>query len=253
MGLFDIFKGGGEKKNAAPKKKKEVSSSAVVSKYAARAADKRAQNYDRAEALVALAEIGSSDAAAALLRRFTFTIDPSITDQEEKDVAAQGILAAGKEAIVPIREFSERAESLSWPMRMLRDIMTEDELVEELCDWLDRWDTEYAKFVDPKIQLLVALEEHKHPRIREAVEPFLEDVNETARFHAISALFYQDNEEVAAAILAVLPEEESFRVKNKIADGFVTKGWAVPKDLVEQTAKGLPPSYRIDDGKIRKA
>ncbi len=251
MGFFDIFKGGSEKKMTP--KKKEVSSSAVVNKYAARAADKRAQNYDRAEALVALAELGSSDAAAALLRRFTFTLDPSITDQEEKDVAAQGILAAGKEAIIPIREFSEKAESLSWPMRMLKEIMTEDELVEELCDWLDRWDTEYAKFVDPKIQLLVALEEHKHPRIREAVEPFLEDVNETARFHAISALFHQDDEETAAAILAVLPEEESFRVKNKVADGFASRGWTIPKDMIEQTAKALPPAYRIDGDKIRKS
>ncbi|HEX7663813.1 MAG TPA: HEAT repeat domain-containing protein [Polyangiaceae bacterium] len=249
MGFFDIFKGGGgEKKSGA---KKEVSSNNAVSKYGDRAADKRAQNYDRAEALVALAEVGSADAAEALLRRFTFKIDPSITDQEEKEVAAQGILAAGKDAIVPIREFSEKAESLAWPMRILKEIVSEDEFVEEICGWLDRWDTEYSKFVDPKIQLLVELEEHKHAKIRETVEPFLEDVNETARFHAIAALFHQDEEDVAGAILAILPDEESFRVKNKIADGFIAKGWSVPADS-QDAIKALPPAYEVADGKIKK-
>ena len=72
------------------------------------AGDKHAQNYDRIEAIEALARVANGEAAAALLKRFTFHIDPSITDQEEKDAAVRGILAARESAIEPIRTFCLR-------------------------------------------------------------------------------------------------------------------------------------------------
>ena len=85
------------------------------------------------------------------------------------------------------------------------------------------------------------------------MEPLLEDVNETARFHAACALFHQEDAAAAAAIVRILPDEESFRVKNKIADSMATRGWIVPADQRDATAKALPPAYSIDkDGKIRK-
>jgi len=257
MGFFDLFKGGDKasdgKSGAAAKAKKEISANAVVAKFADRAADKRAQNYDRSEALVMLAEVGTADSAAALLKRFTFKIDPSITDQEEKDVAAQGVVGAGRDAIEPIRKFSEKADSLSWPMKILKELVDEKEFVEELMSWLERWDIEYSKFIDPKIQLLVELEEHTHPDIRAAVEPFLDDVNETARFHAAAAIFHQEDASATAALVRILPEEESFRVKNKIAEGLLARGWVIPEDLREATRKALPPGFTIDgDGKLKK-
>ena len=50
MGLFDLFKSGGGKGDKADKK------SNAAAKWAERAGDKRAQNYDRQEAIQALAE-----------------------------------------------------------------------------------------------------------------------------------------------------------------------------------------------------
>ncbi|MEO6418766.1 MAG: HEAT repeat domain-containing protein, partial [Polyangiaceae bacterium] len=163
MGFFDLFKGGKDK----PVEEKRASAAA---KWAAVARDKRAQNYDRQEALVTLAGMETSDAAAALLRRFDFHMDPSITDQEEKQIAFEGVIAAGENAVEPVRAYAAKAESLAWPMKILKQLLEEDAYVEELVSWLARWDVEYAKFVDPKIQLLVALEDHKNPLIRSAVE-----------------------------------------------------------------------------------
>src|SRR6185312_15521891 len=108
MGLFDRFKGA--------KKDEKVNPAA---KWAEAAGNKRAQNYDRQEALAALAAMGTPEAATALLKRFTFHMDPSITDQEEKEMAFNGILKAGNDAIEPVRTFVARAESLAWPMRVL--------------------------------------------------------------------------------------------------------------------------------------
>jgi hypothetical protein len=250
MGLFDLFKGGGRKPPGGDKGEKGKSSPAA--KHAEKAGDKRAQNYDRQEAIQALAAMGTAEAAAALLRRFTFVIDPSITDQDEKDAAFAGVLRAGREAIEPVRAFAAKAESLAWPMKILTELLSDEEYVEELLLWLSRWDTEYAKFIDPKIQLLVALEDYKHPKIKSAVLPFLEDVNEPARYHAVLTTLAQDDAESIPALLKVMLDEESVRVRNKIADGFIAREWIVPEDMRDRVRKALPAGFGIDaQGKMK--
>ena len=235
MGLFDFFKSG-DRKQGKP---------SPAAKWAERI-DKRAQNYDRQEAITALAEMGTPDAVEALLRRFTFHIDPSITDQEEKDSAFRGILRAGPAALEPVRAFAGRAESLAWPMKIAHELLPGPEYVEEILRWLSRWDTEYSKFVDPKVQLITALEEHRHPGIRAEVERFLEDVNEPARFHAVSTLVAQEDEAAAPALCRVLADEESVRVRTRAAEGLAAHGWVVPADLREAVAAALPATMTLD-------
>src|SRR5690606_25078941 len=155
------------------------------------AADKRAQTYDRVEAIHALAEMKTPEAAAALLKRFSFVIDPSITDAEEKELAFRGILAAGKDVVPAVVEFCTKAEALTWPLKVLKELLDEEEYRDELLDLLERFDTEYARNVEPKIQLVQALEEVVHEDVRESVERFFEDVNETVRFHAVQTTFAQ--------------------------------------------------------------
>jgi hypothetical protein len=246
MGLFDLFKGGGKKSKEAAEEPNAAATAAA--KWAEKAADKRAQNYDRQEAIAELAEMGTPEAAAALLKRFTFNIDPSITDQQEKDGAYQGVLAAGQSAVPAIRIFSAKAESLAWPIKLLKELLAEEAYVEELLLWLDRWDTEYAKFIDPKLQLLAALEEFKDPAILPKVLPFLEDVNGEARYFAVGSILAQEGDTAILPLLAALEQEESLRVKNRILDGFVSHGWVVPEDDRSKTRKALPPEYNIDAG-----
>jgi hypothetical protein len=242
MGLFDLFKSKSDKGGDKPHKGK----SNPADKWAEKAGDKRAQNYDRQEALAALAEMRTPEAAAALLKRFTFNMEPSITDQEEKEVAFQGVLAAGADAVEPVRAFAAKAQSLAWPMKILKELLARDKYVAELVLWLSKWDTEYAKFIDPKIQLLKELEEYKTPEIREAVEPFLEDANEEARYHAVATTLVQAEEASLEPLLETLANEESFRVKNKICDGLAVRGWVVAEDQRHAVRKTLPPGYVID-------
>jgi hypothetical protein len=239
MGLFDRFKSNAPKQSPAAKWADRV--------------EKRAQNYDRQEAIQALAEMGSRDAAEVLLKRFTFHSDPSITDQEEKEAAFRGILRAGQEAVEPVRAHATKAESLAWPMKIMKELLPGEAYVEELLRWLERWDTEYAKFVDPKVQILAELEEHRHPRIRDAVERYLEDVNEPARFHAVSTLLAQDDPSAAPALARLLADEESVRIRNRIADGLLTRAWPLPEESRAGVRSMLPPPYALDaSGKIVK-
>jgi hypothetical protein len=249
MGFFDLFKG-----NKGKEKSGEAGADAkAAAKWAERAADKRAQNYDRQEAITELAGMGTPEAAAALLKRFNFVMDPSITDAEEKQLAFEGVLKAGKGAIAPVRAYAAKAESLAWPMKILKELVSEEEFVDELCSWLERWDTEYAKFIDPKLQLLVALEDFKSPKIGETVAPFLEDVNEPARFHAVATTLAQADEACVPALVEVLVDEESLRIKNKILAGISAQGWSIPDDLREDTRKAMPGGWGVDaNGRITK-
>jgi HEAT repeat protein len=247
MGLFDRLKGGGKKGDDKARPK-----ASPAARWAERI-EKRAQNYDRQEAIEALAELGSAEAAEILLKRFTFIIDPSITDQDEKEAAFRGILKAGKDAIEPVRAFAARAESLAWPMKILKELVDEGELVGELLQWLSRWDTEYSKFIDPKLQILVALEDHRRPEIAGGVVRFLGDVNEAVRFHASATVLAQDDSRVLPAIADMLADEESTRVKAKVADGLAARAWTIPEDRRDVVRRALPAGYAMDSaGRVLK-
>ena len=141
-----------------------------------------------------------------------------------------------------VTDFYERSGAGSW-----------EEYAEELLQWLSRWDTEYAKFIDPKIQLLTALEEHHHPRLREEVERFLEDVNEPARFHAAATLLAHGDAEALPALVKLLLDEESVRVRTKVAEGLGARAWRIPDADRAAVRKVLPPPFTVDaDGRVLK-
>lgn len=247
MGLFDFFKG-------KPAKTGNTERPRPGDKNVARYADaisKKAQNYDRQEAIEALAKIGSAEAAAALLKRYSFVVDPGITDQEEKETAFRGIVAAGKDALPAIREYCARAESITWPLRMMREMLTEEAYVGEILAMLEKWDTEYARNADPKLQLINALEEVKDGRIVGAVTRFLEDVHEPTRFHAVSTLLTQDAEEAAGSLARALVREEANRTINKITEGLAARGWVIPEADRAGVDDKLSRGHRLsEDGRV---
>ncbi len=241
MGLFDLFKSKSKDTSAGEKKKPSA-----AAKWAETCGSKRAQPYDRQEAIQELSRLKTAEAAEALLKRFTFATEPSITDQEEKQLAFEGIVAVGKDAVEPVRAFAAKAEGLNWPMRILKEVLDEEELVDELIVWLGKWDTEYAKFIDPKLQLLEELGDHVDPKIREAVEPFLEDVNEPARFNATAAVLAQKDVASLDPLIRMLLDEESVRIRTKVAEGVAALGWEIPEEQRDAVRKVLPPQFGVN-------
>lgn len=278
MGLLDFFKRSDNKVEKLGQKPPQVRRE--VARFADTAANKRAQNYDRQEAIAGLADLAQPlvnaaelektekgraqleehektrvEAAGALLKRFNFVLDPTITDQEEKQLAFEGIQAVGAMVLEPLRKYAAKAESLSWPIKILKNALDGDEeaFVGELLSWLSKWDTEYAKFVDPKVQLLVELEEHKDPRILDATKDFLLDVNETSRFHAVGVALAQEDDAALPLLIDMFVDEESLRIRNRVCEGFIPRGWAVPDERRAEMRKFLPGEYTIDgEGKIHR-
>lgn len=229
MGLFDFL----SKKGAQT----------PVQKLAVKAADKRGMAPDRWEALQALAKIDSEEAVYALLNRFTFYVDPSITDQEEKDSVFEAVVAKGATAVEPLKRFIRRSESLSWPLKMLDRVLPSEDVVVILVELLSSMDTEYERDPTRKLQLLAEFEMRRGPTVLPAVLPFLGDVNETARFHAVNAIFAQDDAEQAKdALLEALYKEDSMRTKSRLLEGLALRGWAVDAARVGR----LPDGYALD-------
>jgi hypothetical protein len=215
-------------------------------KLAERATKKHAQAVDRWEAIQTLARMGTSEAVEALLPRFAFYVDPTITDQEEKDVAFDGIVAAGESALEPVLSFLRKADSISWPIKMLDKLVSSETVVEKLVELLASMDVEYERDPQRKIQVLATLEERSDPRIAPAVARFLQDANETVRFNTVGALLAQDDcERQRDELIACYLADESVRIRNRILDGFIAREWTAGDRADEIKAK-MPASYTLD-------
>jgi HEAT repeat protein len=237
MGIFDVFKGGGS----------------GLAKHVTRVANKRAQQHERWESIQVLASDGSDEALRALLTRFNIRVDPSITDGEEKNAAFLGVVQNGKAALGPVRDFLDESETLAWPLKILKEIQSEEELTTTLLELLSKMDTEYERDPQKKIDIIASFEERKDPRIVEAVIRFLEDMNETVRFYAVGAILAQDDPDAALGPLTqAFLAEESVRVRIRMLDGYVERGWTLG-DVKGEASKKMPTGYTLGKkGEVRK-
>lgn len=235
MGLFDIF-GNSEAR--------------AIKKHAARVANKRSQSPERWESIQALGQMKTAEAVEALLVRFTFRIEPSISDQEEKELVLGGVVRAGDAAIEPVLTMLEQSESIAWPLRILNKLLPEERVTSELLALLEEMDTEYERDPQKKREILGELENRKDPRIADAATRFTDDVNEACRFHAYGALIAQGDVGARAEFFSEgLRREESMRVRARILDALAQAG---AKIVGEAPEGGLPVGYAIaKDGAVK--
>lgn len=243
MGWFERFK----KTPSASSK----SGKTDLSRFERLVSTKLSQEMDRQDAIQQLSRIGTPQAVAALLKRFNWHLDPSITDQDEKEMALEGIVAAGESALEPIREYCRKAESLTWPIKALERIVSPEHLEEELLTLLDQFDTEYVRNPEPKAQLIASLATFPSEAVRTAVEPFLEDASESVRFAAVSTVFAMSEPQSVASLVAALEHEESLRVKNRIAQGLAERQWPIPTVQCATCETALPPGYGLVGDVVR--
>ncbi|HET8937517.1 MAG TPA: HEAT repeat domain-containing protein [Polyangiales bacterium] len=220
----------------------------ALRKHAERVANKRAQAYDRWESIQALAQMHTRESVEALLPRFTFYVEPSITDQEEKDAAFAGIIESGEPGVEPVVAFLKRVDSISWPVKMLDKLIEPEAVVGHLLDLLAKMDTEYARDPESKIQILTSLAERKDARAADAAVRFLGDANESARFAAVGAIIGQDAVVAhKAALVNALCSEDSVRVRNRVLDALATAGLSVEPEQ-ERVKPRLTQGYTLDTG-----
>jgi hypothetical protein len=234
---------------------KEGRQKRALEKSCAKAANKKLKPDDRRPALYDLLQDGSDQAVEALLRRFTFNYDTNIVmDEEEKNMVYEGLVGLGERVLPMVVRHLKSAPTLSWGLRLVTDLCDRDAAWAVLAEVLDDYDPEYERDPTRKIQLMTFLGEFLDPRAVDALLPFLEDHDETVRFVTVESLFKQMDDRAREPLLELMvnEEEESLRIKHRIAEGFADLGWRV-KGFRGTVEKLMAASFQefVVDGKGR--
>lgn len=255
MGIFDLLSKEGRAKSA-------------LDRHIKRANDKYAQSPERFGAMEKLKEIGTEEALHGLVRRFGFVYDKTIEDEQEKEWVQDALASLGEAALGPVRRYVLEGETISYPLRVLERIAKPArvlEIVDELCA---REEPGYTRHPQKKLQFLTWFGEWQAGApadIARRLVPYLADFDENVRFAAIEAIAHQkqhgeDVEAIARGPILdalVRPEEESRRIKVRLAEALAEAGWRV-NDTPEHKAAVVKllgttlPEFALTNEKITR-
>ncbi len=232
MGFFDLFGGSPEKRAKSLQKK-------VTEKYG--------PPENRQKAIDQLLDLGTPEAIAALLMRFTVACEPSITDAEEKDYTYESLLKFGDKTIEPLKAFLKKSDvATSWAVKMLRQVVGESDLVGVCLEILAALGPEYTRDPEKKTVLIATIGDLKDPRIAPALNPFLEDPSDDVRIAAAAALAKQKDEQSREPMLkAFVDSADRARVIAALAAALADSGFGI-QGYREKIEKGLPDGFLVD-------
>lgn len=244
MGLLDIF----------DKEKRRVGN---IERNIRKLQQRYGQSDSRSRAVVALKEDGSTEAIYGLLQRFKVAVDPSITDQEEKEWVSEVIAEFGEKAIEPITRFVHKESEVMWPLRIITDIRGKDEAIKLACETLKKASMEYQRDHTKKITLLKHLVslDAKKDFVVDTISLLLDDMDKDTIIASIEALAALDSGgKSRELVLGALREKgpESIRLKLEIFRVLSETGWTVKgfRPTVEEMIE--EPYYLTGDGIVKQ-
>lgn len=237
MAFFDFLFGGGE--------------AAQLKKHSRRMADRDAQAEDRENSARWLADQGSEEALHGLFNRFNLQLEHTLKDQKEKDFVLELLAEHKAKACAVARSFARSSPSFQYPLRLLDRVEGASAGTELLLTLLEAESLENEFHPEKKRNLLISLAERKDDRIVAAADRFLEDFNEGVRHAAVEAIAAQDGDAGRAPLFRALrhKEEESTRIRGRLAEIFEQRGWELPEPDPWLEAN-LPKGYRVADGRL---
>jgi len=210
---------------------------------------------NRQGAIEELGALKTEAAVEALLLRYTFRVDPGITDDEEKARVLALITQAGDVALGPVKRFISRRDEISWPLRALDGLLPEAEVVKFLVEVARKVGGEYSRVPEKKVLLLHALSAHKSPEIAPAVLPFLDDMDDEVQIAAAEVIARQQDpigREPLIQHFLKAHEGNNARVREALAGLLADSGWDV-KGYTPKVEAALPQGYKLDSrGKLAR-
>ena len=209
---------------------------------------------NRQGAIEELGSLKTEAAIEALLLRYTFRVDPGITDDEEKARVLELVKSAGDAALPPVKKFIQGRDEISWPLRALEGLLTEADNVKFLVEAARKAGSEYSRVPEKKVLLMHALKEHQAPaEITPVVLPFLEDMDDEVQIAAAEVIVQQadpSGREPLIQHFLKANESSNARVQEALAGLLVDSGWDV-KGYTPKVEAALPPAYKLDSkGKV---
>ena len=210
-----------------------------------------AQAEDRIASAHWLAELGTEEAVVGMLGRFSINYEHRMKDTEEKNLVTELLRGLGQQKIAgPIRAWCRKNEAFARPLSLVHDLEGKGAAVDILLDMLGR---EVDPFkTEKKRQILIKLSDYIDDRICERVPACLEDFDEGIRYAAAEALISQDVAEIRVDLARALArrDEESNRLRVRIAEAFHKRGWELGEHA-EAIEERPPVGWVVADGMLR--
>lgn len=235
MGLMDLFSADARKQKA-------------FDRMRAKLVSKNQQHDDRMWCIQQLAEMDTDDATRALFRRWDMVSDKKREDIVEKEYLAEVLVQKGRGVLEFVREHNDRSVNITWPIQVMRRVVADEEVVEELLRALAHENNRAASFrPEKKLRLIQLLADYPDdPRLTEGVLPCVSDFDADVRYEAAQLLGSAGGEEARDALLNQLCSagEESARVRQAILQALHARGHSVV-ERKEELAPLLGDFWRI--------
>ena len=238
MGILDIFGGPGPEKARKLKAK-------VTQKYG--------DPTTRQKAISQLGEMKSPEAVTSLIARFTITVEPQTTDADEKEHVFELVKSFGRDAIEPVKDFLRKSDhASSWALRLLCELLSEDETIGVCVEILDRLGAQYSRDPEKKIVLIHHLTGKIDQRIAEVLLPFLEDMSDDVKIAALKGLAPLKDDAAREPMLQLLcAPDTARRVQTAVIASLAESGFGV-QGFREKVESLVPESYFVDKGGLLK-
>jgi HEAT repeat protein len=239
MGLLDMLGMGGPE--------------AKVRRLQKKAMQKFGPAENRQGAIEELGGMKTEAAIDALLSRYTFRVDPGITDDDEKARVLALVTQAGDVALAPVKRFISSRDEISWPLRALEGLLPEAEVVKFLVEVATKIGGEYSRVPEKKVLLLHALSAHRSPDIAPAVLPLLDDMDDEVQIAAAEVIVKQQHPAGREPLIQQFlkaHEASNARVREALSGLLADSGWDV-KGYTPKVEAALPQGYKLDSrGKV---
>lgn len=229
-----------------------------LKKHARRVGTRDAQPEDREASARWLLDNGSPEALTAVFKRFELQLEHSLKDKKEKELVFDMLVEVGPPAAVAAREFARSSVHFQWAVAVIDRLEGPAAGTRALIELLEHQRVEDEFKPEKKRTLLLFLAERSDPAVTAAAARFLTDFDEGVRHAAIEAIAAQQAPEADAgpspeALLGVAlmnPDEESTRIRGRLAEIFATRGWRVPDEAA--LAGRVPVGFRLVDGCLQR-
>lgn len=235
MGFFDFLFGGSEESQ--------------LKRHSKRLNNLNAQFEDRMASAQWLADQGSQEAIVALLKRFSLTYEQRMKDADEKNMVYQLLEEIGSDVLEPTKNWIRKNANFAIPLQLIDKFEGDESTITLLLELL-------GLEIDPfksekKRQILIHLSKYKDARIIERVPACLEDFDEGVRYAAVEALAFQNDDSVREDLATAIanPEEESNRLRVRIAEIFHNRKWSLGEK--SSFVQNSPPTgYIVQEDQI---
>ena len=191
----------------------------------------KAIKEDRWAALEFLASLKDAEKTVLpLLERFEYSLEHGILDTREKELALQGIVDCGIEAIPSVKTHLKKTTKIAWPIKVIVKLGREQEVAEALKSALNFDDVAFDQLaVNKNYDILCYLRDYDLADFTDKIGHFLQDADERVRFASVEVLIEQKNDLIPGMLEPYLIDDtpENRRIKQSIVQAFVANQWQI--------------------------